>query len=355
MSIDTYIVLVNWNGWKDTIECLESLFRLEDQNFRVLVCDNASADSSLDRIRSWARGELPVESANQQMSSFVSPPVSKPILVEQATIPDAFQSRFHARLVLVQTGSNLGFAGGNNVGLRIALQDPACHFVWLLNPDTIAAPDALTVLRRKLEEDAAVGICGSLNRAYYTPAEIQAQGGKSYNFWTGRVRKQPKLTQDATTAPARPLDYINGASMFVTRRFLETVGLMEESYFLYFEELDWAMRAKGRFQLGYAPDSVIYHKEGAQLGSSPDRLKRSVLADRYMSRNRVLFARRFAPWTLPTVIVCIVLAAIERLVRGDGRRAGTMFRSLIEGLTCSKKSTHAQLETGNHVNRVGAP
>ncbi len=353
VPINTYIVLLNWNGWRDTIDCLESLFRLDDQNFRVLVCDNASADDSLEKIRSWSRGELNVECGNHGLSWMVSPPIRKPILLDEATLPEAYQLRFQSRLVLVQTGSNLGFAGGNNIGMRIALQDPACNFVWLLNPDTIAAPGALTALHRKLEEDAAVGICGSLNRAYYAPSEIQAQGGKSYNFWTGRVRKQPKSTSDGTSVSARPLDYINGASMFVTRHFLETVGLMEESYFLYFEELDWAMRAKGGFQLAYASDSVIYHKEGTQLGSSPDRLKRSLLADRYISRNRVLFARRFVPWTLPTVMVSLALAAMERLVRGDAKRSVTMLRSMIEGLTCSKKSTHAQLETGNHVDGVG--
>ena len=123
----------------------------------------------------------------------------------------------------------------------------------------------------------------------------------TYNRWTGRVpRISPCRVEDLDSRPAR-MDYINGASTLASRSFLEKIGLMEESYFLYFEEMDWAMRARGKFALGYARDSVIYHKEGATIGTNLDRRKRSLLSDQYLSRNRVLFTRRFVPWALPTV------------------------------------------------------
>ena len=114
---------------------------------------------------------------------------------------------------------------------------------------------------------------------------------------------------------------------------------MEESYFLYFEELDWAMRSKGRFLLGYSPDSIIYHKEGAQAGSNSDRMKRSLLSDRFLSKNRVLFTRRYVPWALPAVLITVILAAGYRLVRGDPKRARVMLASMFEGLRDHPRST----------------
>jgi GT2 family glycosyltransferase len=128
--------------------------------------------------------------------------------------------------------------------------------------------------------------------------------------------------------------------MFLTRRFLETVGLMEESYFLYFEELDWAMRSRGRFLLGYAPESIIYHKEGAQAGSNADRMKRSLLSERFLSKNRVLFTKRYLPWALPSVLATVVLAAGYRLIRGDPKRARVMLASMFEGLRDHPRTTH---------------
>jgi hypothetical protein len=107
---------------------------------------------------------------------------------------------------------------------------------------------------------------------------------------------------------------------------------MDESYFLYFEELDWAMRAQRKFKLGFARASVIYHKEGAAIGSNSDRMKRSLLSDKYLTRSRVLFTKRFLPWTLPTVLPWILLAAGYRLWHGDKSRAILMVRSMLEGL-----------------------
>lgn len=332
--MDTYIILVNWNGWRDTVECLESLFRLESDNFRVIVCDNASSDDSLQQIKEWAEGRVAVRALNGELDRFSSPPARKPVAyceLEGGAVSRCGISS-NARLILIQTGANLGFAGGNNIGLRFALKDPDCKFCWLLNTDTVVAPDSLAALRRTVEQQPDIGICGSLTFSYHSPKEVQALGGKSYNFWTSRVRSLPAMSLDKLSGSERSFDFVNGASMFVTRPFLETVGLMEESYFLYFEELDWAMRSKGKFLLGYAPDSIIYHKEGAQAGSSSDRMKRSLISDRYLSKNRVLFTKKHVPWALPSVLVTVVLAAGYRLLRGDAKRARVMLGSMFDGL-----------------------
>lgn len=328
-------ILLNWNGWKDTIECLESVFRLEGADLHVVVCDNASIDGSLGKISEWANGELFSEAANPQLSGLTSPPIAKPIQYQILTRDQAESGAYtsDAPLTLIQNGANLGFAAGNNVGLRFALGIRDCSYFWLLNNDTVVEPKALGALVREMHEHPEIGLCGSLNLSYQHPEDVQALGGKTYNRWTSRVDKLPKLTRGELTSSAPAMDFVNGAATMVSRAFLEEVGLMEESYFLYFEELDWAMRAKGKFALGYAGDSVIYHKEGASIGSHPDRLKRSLVSDKYLSRSRVLFTKRFFPWALPFVLASIFLAAAHRFWHGDRERSLAMLSFMMQGLT----------------------
>lgn len=332
MIMKSYVILLNWNGWKDTIECLESVFRL-NADFRVVVCDNASTDGSIEKIKIWAEGKLPVNPANHELARLVLPPCPKPVscIVLTREQAEAGASPYEERLILVDNGANLGFAGGNNIGLRYALRDSECEYIWLLNNDTIVEPDALSALLKKMQENAEVGLCGSLSRSYENPDEIQTNGGKGYNLWTARVRNSPATTNGYKHSQQR-LDFISGASTLVSRNFLERVGLMEESYFLFFEELDWAMRAKGRFSLSCTSDSVIYHKEGASIGSHPDRRKRSMLSDQYLSRSRVLFTKRFFPWALPTVIASICVAAADRLLHGDPERFKAILSYMVQGL-----------------------
>ncbi len=328
------VIVLNWNGWKDTIECLESLFRSNHPDFRVVVCDNASTDGSLEKIKEWARGDLLADCAAPELSRLVSPPLPKPLSFRELSRDEAESEITYdeSHLILIQNGANLGFAGGCNVGLRFALGDTHCQYFWLLNNDTVVEPDALSSMLHLMHQRPELGLCGSLNVSYYHPNEVQAQGGKPYCKWTGRVHTPAVCTVEQVHLHPAPMDFVSGASMLASRAFLEAVGLMEESYFLYYEEMDWAMRAKGRFSLGYSADSVIYHKEGATIGSHLNRNKRSLLSDDYLSRNRVLFTKRFFPWALPTVLIAVCLAAAFRLCRGDARRAHAMLTSMLRGL-----------------------
>jgi hypothetical protein len=149
---------------------------------------------------------------------------------------------------------------------------------------------------------------------------VQAQGGREYSRWTGRPLLQSIHVKELDARPEH-MDYVVGASMLVSRGFVEQIGFLDESYYIYFEELDWAERARGKFKLGYAPESIIYHKEGAAIGTNANRAKRSLTSERYQSRNRVLFARRYCPWTLPTVLATVFATAAHRLYHGDPVRA----------------------------------
>src|SRR5208283_4184511 len=104
----------------------------------------------------------------------------------------------------------IGFAAGNNVGLRYALGEPNCQFFWLLNNDTVVEPDALSAMVRLMQQRPEVGLCGSLSLSYYNPKEVQAQGGKPYCRWTARVHTPPlRLVEELDSQPA-PMDFVNG-------------------------------------------------------------------------------------------------------------------------------------------------
>ena len=309
------IILLNWNGWQDTVECLESLLRLEYPSFRILVCDNGSSDDSIHEIKTWA------ERRN------LSHAVCQRAEAEAGGTPAA-----DTLLTIISNDENLGFAGGNNIGLRYVMARSEADYCWLLNNDTVVEPDALTHLVARMEHQPDVGICGSTIRLYHDRNRIQALGGGHYCRWIGLPWHYGRFTQgdkdiDQMQAEAW-MNYVEGASMLVSRQFLDEVGLLCEDYFLYFEEADWAIRAKGRFKLGYAAQSIVYHKVGGSIGTSSNPAKMSYTSDYFNIRNRLLFTRRFYPSALPTVRLVIFGAMLLRLCLGKWKRAAMVFRLL---------------------------
>jgi GT2 family glycosyltransferase len=309
------IILVNWNGWQDTVECLESLRRLAYPDVRIVVCDNGSGDNSLHEIKNWAERHqirhCELHRADAESGRF---PDDDPVLT------------------LIQCDENLGFAGGCNVGLHYALARGEADYCWLLNNDTVVEPDALTHLAARIQQQPQVGICGSTVLFYHDRNRIQALGGGHYCRWIGLPWHYGRFTRwGSTIDPQRAeawMNYVEGASMLVSRKFLDDVGLLSEDYFLYFEEADWAIRAEGRFRLGYAPKSIVYHKVGGSIGTSCNPARMSYTSDYYNIRNRLLFTRRFYPYALPTVRLVIVGALLLRLCLGKWDRAAMIFRLL---------------------------
>lgn len=333
----TAIVILNWNGWKDTVECLESVFRLDFSCFRVIVCDNASNDGSLEKVKSWADGRLDVAASGVRLKA-ASNRLSKPIRWVEYNREQAETGGFvdeDAPLVLIQTGANLGFAGGNNVGLRYVVSRGDCDYVWILNNDTVVEPDALTHLVASMKNKPGSGMCGSKLVFYHQPSKVQAYGGAAFDARRGVVTPlgQFQSTDAAcdTASIERQTAYVVGASMLVSRPFLEDVGLMSEDYFLYFEEIDWAFRAYGKFNLAYSNDSVVYHKEGGSIGSSSTS-EPSVISTRYLYRNRVLFNWKFNRTNFVRVLFRIGFELLVLLKRKQYKTAKIALRSTLSGL-----------------------
>ena len=340
------VVIVNWNGWSDTLECLESLFRTDYPDYRVVVCDNASDDGSLERIQAWAEGRLeaPVSSSSP-LRRLSSPPVPKPV---PCVVHDLASAGSHVgvnaetRLELLAAGSNPGFAGGNNAALRLALARDDFEYAWLLNNDTAVEPDALGHLVSRMQASPEAGMCGSTLRFYEPPHDVQAYGGATYNRWFAVPSNVTRLRPGEKPAAVEPrLAYVMGASLLVSRSLLQEVGLMSEDYFLFFEELDWATRAAPRYTLAYAPRSVVYHKGGRSTGLSGRSISRT--ADLYMNRSQLVYARRHTPWAIPFVFLRHLLVLANSVVRWRPARIpmlGRIYLDLLRGRYAERRGPH---------------
>ncbi|MDG4594381.1 MAG: glycosyltransferase family 2 protein [Candidatus Contendobacter sp.] len=332
-----YIILVNWNGWTDTIECLESVFRQDYPNYRVVVCDNASRDGSLGHLEAWASGRVPyVPPRDSPLRHLTTPALNKPLdfLVQDRASAEQGGVGTDPALLLVDGGGNLGFAGGNNVGMRYALAQGDADYVWLLNNDTVVDPDCLTRMVRRLRDHPGPATCGSRILFYADPDMVQALGGGRFNRWTAISSQSlgrflPADQPVDTVAIERQLSYIVGCSWLLPRAYLDDVGLMDERYFLYYEEVDWVLRAGSRYALCYADDARVYHKEGSSTGTPTGVRPSSLLSDFYIFRNKLWITRRHFPLGLPSVYLATLIQAGRRAVRGQWDKAWLILKILL--------------------------
>lgn len=280
------VVLLNWNGWHDTLECLESLGALTYPRLSVIVVDNGSTDGSEERIRAA-----------------------------------------HPEVTLLQSGANLGFAGGNNIGIRYAL-DHAADYVWLLNNDTLVLPDTLTTLVARAESDLTLGFVGSKillagdhSRVWFGGGSLATASGITQHVGGGAL-------DDDRVRPAQLTDYANGCSVLARRATIEQVGVIPEVYFLYYEEVDWQYsgRAYG-WRAFYEPASVVYHKVSASVGeATPFQVF-------YLERGRAIFVLRHLPHALiPSTLFWLRYLLVRHLVHRRWGLAWASVRGLAAGL-----------------------
>ena len=262
-----YIIFLNYNGWADTIECLESVLRIDYPNYQVIVVDNNSPNNSMDYIKAWAEGRLDVwVNPNNPLRKLSFPPVQKTIPYVFYTREEAekggnpeIEKQFNNPLIFIQTGYNGGFAFGNNVAIKYALAKKDVDYVLLLNNDTVVEKDFLNKLVEVSQADKKIGITGCKIYYYDNSSKIWFNGGK-FNEWTGRsVHIQKEIDKEVSEC-----NFITGCCMLIKREVLEKIGLLDESYFMYVEDLDYCYSViKSGYKLIVAHNSNIWHKVGA--------------------------------------------------------------------------------------------
>lgn len=224
------IIILNWNGWEDTIECLESLYKINYLNYEVIVVDNGSTDQSVKMIKDWSKGR---------------------------------------RLSIIENDKNYGFAGGNNIAMEKILKKAESDYILLLNNDAVVDKKFLIELVKVSEEYKNVGIVGPKIYDYGSKDKkniVQSAGGK-INFYIGRFsHRGQKQIEKKQFERIEKVDYVCGACLLIKIRVIKQIGLLESKFFAYFEDVDWCIRARENdFRAVYAPGSLIWHKQGKAL------------------------------------------------------------------------------------------
>lgn len=235
------ILLLNYNGADDTLSCLESLKKLDYPNYKIIVVDNASEKKDVNKIR-----------------------------------------RSNVDFQLIESDENLGYSGGNNLGIRYVLErEKEGKYLWLLNNDTTVDPAALTHLVNTAQKTG--GLVGSL---ILYPDKSYQQVGTRINWTTGAVRGY----HESELEDGMEIECLSGASMLVPLTVFRRIGLLEESYFLYFEDAEFCLRADDEhIPINLTLRSRVYHKEGATTG------KKSRMTQYYYQRNRLKLLYDYAP------------------------------------------------------------
>ncbi len=304
------VIIVTFRSADVIVGCLDSLKKSNHFNLRIVVCDNNSSDQTVDVIRDWA--------------------VQNALHLAEAT-PASEDNQ--GTVTLLHTGGNLGFAGGVNAGLSFLLKDPDIDLFWILNPDCEALPDTAEHYARCASETESFSIMGG--RIFHhepCPRRIQSDGGR-ISRWSGICHNvnSGKLEDEAAFPSAEEIDYISGANMLVSRDFIHQVGLLEENYFLYYEEVDWAVR-RGTLSLVLCPEARVLHHGGTSIGSGTLARRPNPFSEYFNNRNRMRFMRRFRYMALP-VSWLISMSRVGKLILiGSWHEAWAAFCGL-NGLT----------------------
>lgn len=241
-----YIIIVNWNGYNDTFECLNSIVKINYANYRIVVVDNGSDTNEIDGI--------------------------------EKNFP---------KIKLIKNSQNLGFSGGNNLGIEFSIKEGA-DFVLLLNNDTIVEPDFLNHLVDNILKDEKIGIAVPKINYYSNPNMIWYAGGfisklRGSGFTIGEGKFENRYTKN------KYVTFATGCCLLIETTAIKQIGAMDESYFLYLEDVDYCLRAiSAGYKILFVADSKIYHK----VSGSTTR-NNALLPLYYVTRNRLYLTRKF--------------------------------------------------------------
>ena len=290
-----FIIILNYNGIKDTLELLDNIVKLDYSNYKIIVIDNASSDGS-----------------NLELKKITN-------------------------IDLIENNKNLGFVGGNNIGIKFALKQKA-DYILLLNNDTIVESDFLAKLVNAMESDSGIGLTGSKIMNYNDRQKIWSAGGgikkwskKTFQYGEGKI-------DDGSYDEPKEVDFLSGCCLLIRREVIEKIGLLDDDYFMYYEDVDYCLKAKrAGFKVFYVPQSVIWHK----VANSSSRSFR----DFYRMRNYILYMNKNFRFTdlrilfvcIPTITERILRIFARKIKHKDTEKIHIRIHSLFKGVVSAYK------------------
>ncbi len=290
-------ITVNYNGLSDTLELIQSIIKNSYSNVEIIVVDNQSKENP------------------------------KPVIMRQ-----------FPNVKVVVSEENVGFAGGNNLGISLATGE----FLFFINNDTIITDGCIETLIATFENHSKVGGISPMITYYDKPDYIQFAGFTPINHITGRNATIGEMEKNlGQYSRIQNIPYLHGAAMFISRKVVNDVGLMPDFFFLYYEELDWSLRIREKgYELLFQPMAKILHKESVSVGKdSPTKVY-------YMTRNRIWFMKRNFPRTKYLIFLLFyTFLALPKnllgyLIKGESGNFRIAFNAYLSGMrNFSKTST----------------
>lgn len=287
-----YFVILNYNNPNDTIATIEEVEKINYKNFKIVIVDNYSMDNS------------------------------------EAVLKQRFPQH-----IFIQTGANLGYAGGNNMGMKRAKVENA-DFICILNNDVITHPDFLQILLDYMVKHPNIGVVGPRVCEFNDPQIVQSTGAM-INFNTGRVNVlNNRVHEDKVKGEIIPCDYVGGACMLFNTKILDEVGYIPEDYFLFYEETEWCLNIKNKgYEVICNCNAKVVHKGSASINQI------SGLSEYFMYRNVVLFMKRNA--NIKQLFIFypyLILYAVYRgVIKKDGLKYAKYFYHGLTGKNKYKK------------------
>ncbi|WP_169808425.1 glycosyltransferase family 2 protein [Clostridium ljungdahlii] len=281
--------MVNYNGYKDTIECVNSLIKLNYSNYKIVIVDNASSDDSVKILK---------EELND--------------------------------CKIIESNKNLGFAYGNNLGIKYALDNKA-DYVLLLNNDTLVETSFLTNMINSFNVNKSIGLVGC-KIMYYPQKNIIWYGGGYINWFKFiGIHYGAKQIDKGQYDQEKEIDFMTGCCMLIKREVFDKTGFLSEDYFMYLEDVDFCVKVKDAgYKIWYNPKAIIYHKVGFSSGG-----EESAFSIKWSTRNRLLFMKKYKnrvnklSFALTNILFYVTrcIRYIQYKVRGQDDKANAIIKA----------------------------
>lgn len=287
-----YIVIINYNNYQDTIECLESLKKINYKNFKIVIIDNNSSNKSVSKLEAS-----------------------------------------YKEYKIIKLQENIGFAGGNNVGIKEAIDNYA-QFVLLLNNDTIVEPNFLNKMIESFyrNDGSNIGIVGAKIYSYYDKQLSESAG--DIDFFKFITTNDAHKKKDICNLE-KQTNFISGCCMLINKDVFDKVGFLPEEYFMYYEDTDFCVKTlEEGFKISYNPEAIIYHKISSSSGG-----KQSPFSIKWNNRNRIIFMHKYKYKVSKRKFICSeiyiystrLMRVIYYLIKSDKERAYAVYEGLKEG------------------------
>ncbi len=297
------IIILNWNGKNDTIECLESLKKITYPNYTVIVVDNGSEGDDIDLLR----------------------------------------KKFGDYIHVIENDKNYEFAEGNNIGIRYALRK-GTSYILLLNNDTVVDPGFLNELIKIAESDKQIGMVGPKIYFYDTPDKIWFTH-QTIDLWRCKIQNVGLGESDGGQYNSlQEVDCISGCAMLVKREIIEKVGMLDPGYLSYYEDTDWCIRIKKNgYKMVYVPKARLWHKGSSSTGGTGGGCNSygSLFRAQRRGRNRLLLMRKnanFRHWLVFPffALINLIRVVIREIYHGNGQKMIALIKGISSNISFKK-------------------